>query len=469
MVGRVQHSAAFKFWKWFGVFIGPVLVSSYIACDKYQEWQLKTGRRKNIVEQLEVLQEAQIREQRAVAMGTFTFKYFFKKTILERPWYFFPAVFTIFYLEYHYRAHGYWKTSMMKGHSKLFRERREDILRWDPNADKTAFAKAITPSTFLLSHVYLPERTPDGQPQRKPSEHPDFMKYDFVADPEFERAPPPIKVMLMEDIKDIGERFDIVEVPAEIARWDLLAYIGERFDIVEVPAEIARWDLLACKKAVYASPFNLEYYAEKREKYFAEMAKRVRIPPELIKMSELLMSKILSVPVSADTEWTMSREILSAATKSLGLYITEPTIFHLSDVPINGPNPSIEGHLFRFYINLNDKMIVPMLGRISHMSNDESKKSLFPTDDKLLDEPPADGAQLAKFGLTLESVYYSPAGGLNDILAAEGVATFMANRARQQQKEAEEAAREGGGVEEEEGDEQNNRHINEGEGRAGKD
>uniref|UniRef100_A0A914I622 Large ribosomal subunit protein bL9m n=1 Tax=Globodera rostochiensis TaxID=31243 RepID=A0A914I622_GLORO len=311
---------------------------------------------------------------------------------------------------------------------------------------KAAFAKAITPSTFLLSHVYLPERTPDGQPQRKPSEHPDFMKYDFVADPEFERAPPPIKVMLMEDIKDIGEQFDIVEVPAEIARWELLA----------------------CKKAVYASPFNLEYYAEKREKYFAEMAKRVRIPPELLKMSELLMSKILSVPVSADAEWTMSREILSAATKSLGLYITEPTIIHLSDVPINGPNPSIEGHLFRFYINLNDKMIVPMLGRISHTSNDESKKSLFPTDDKLLNEPPADGTQLAKFGLTLESVYYSPAGGLNDILAAEGVATFMANRARQQQKE-EEAAREGGGVEEKEGDEQNNRHINEGEGRVGKD
>uniref|UniRef100_A0A914I3E5 Uncharacterized protein n=1 Tax=Globodera rostochiensis TaxID=31243 RepID=A0A914I3E5_GLORO len=152
-------------------------------------------------------------------------------------------------------------------------------------------------------------------------------------------------------------------------------------------------------------------------------------------------------------------DILSAATKSLGLYITEPTIIHLSDVPINGPNPSIEGHLFPQ--RQND---CSMLGRISHTSNDESKKSLFPTDDKLLDEPPADGTQLAKFGLTLESVYYSPAGGLNDILAAEGVATFMANRARQQQKE-EEAAREGGGVEEKEGDEQNNRHINEGEGR----
>ncbi|KAL3097553.1 hypothetical protein niasHS_004001 [Heterodera schachtii] len=68
-------------------------------------------------------------------MGTFTLKYFFKKAVLERPWYFFPAFITISWLEYSYYKHGQWKIGMMKGHSKMWRERREEILRWDPNAD----------------------------------------------------------------------------------------------------------------------------------------------------------------------------------------------------------------------------------------------------------------------------------------------------------------------------------------------
>jgi hypothetical protein len=29
----------------------------------------------------------------------------------------------------------------------------------------------------MFKHVYQPERTPEGQQQRKPSEHPDLMKF----------------------------------------------------------------------------------------------------------------------------------------------------------------------------------------------------------------------------------------------------------------------------------------------------
>ncbi|KAL3097554.1 hypothetical protein niasHS_004002 [Heterodera schachtii] len=66
MVGRVQHSTAFKVRKWFSVFVWPVFVISYILGDKYQYWQLKTGRRKNLFDEFAFLQEAQIREQKAL-------------------------------------------------------------------------------------------------------------------------------------------------------------------------------------------------------------------------------------------------------------------------------------------------------------------------------------------------------------------------------------------------------------------
>ncbi|KAL3121091.1 hypothetical protein niasHT_005351 [Heterodera trifolii] len=289
-----------------------------------------------------------------------------------------------------------------------------DSIRW-LSLQRTTFAKTIPPGPLLFSHVYLPERTPDGQPQRKPSEHPDFMKYDFMADPEFEKPPPPVELLLLEDIKDLGEKFDIVKVSAEVARWDLLLK----------------------RRAVYASPFNLKYYAEKRKKYLAEMESRVRIPLDLLKMSALLMSQILPVTVSADVEWTLSSEMLINSTQSLGLYITEPGIIHLDNVTtLNGPDPNIEGRLFRFYITLNGQMIVPMIGRITHISVYDSTKSLFPTDDKQMDR--IDNELLAKFGLITESVFYS-CRGLDDILAAEGgIGAFMAKRREKSEERGEE-------------------------------
>lgn len=41
--------------------------------------------------------------------------------------------------------------------------------------------------------------------------------------------------------------------------------LGEIYDVVEVTAEIARMDLIPLQKAVYASPFDLKYYARKKE------------------------------------------------------------------------------------------------------------------------------------------------------------------------------------------------------------
>jgi nicotinamide riboside transporter PnuC len=89
-------------------------------------------------------------------MGTFTLSYFIRKAIIERPkWeYIFVGTFLYFGMKFQnkyiskiilqqysflgYRYH-YWKRHMqltaMKGHSNMYKSRREEILRWDPHAD----------------------------------------------------------------------------------------------------------------------------------------------------------------------------------------------------------------------------------------------------------------------------------------------------------------------------------------------
>lgn len=44
-----------------------------------------------------------------------------------------------------------------------------------------------------------------------------------------------------------------------------VAGVGQQFDVVDVNRRLARTDLLLSRKAVYASPFDLEYYAAVKE------------------------------------------------------------------------------------------------------------------------------------------------------------------------------------------------------------
>ena len=56
-----------------------------------------------------------------------------------------------------------------------------------------------------------------------------------------------------------------------------------------------------------------------------------------------------------------------------GVEVLDDGVF-LSPEPISGPNFQYEARLIRFYIVVNKQYVVPMLGRISHISADESKQ-----------------------------------------------------------------------------------------------
>jgi hypothetical protein len=55
-------------------------------------------------------------------------------------------------------------------------------------------------NTIVLRHVVQPERTPEGNHQRRPEENKNFQKYEVV---EIEETKPagPVKVVLLQDIE----------------------------------------------------------------------------------------------------------------------------------------------------------------------------------------------------------------------------------------------------------------------------
>uniref|UniRef100_A0A914M002 Uncharacterized protein n=1 Tax=Meloidogyne incognita TaxID=6306 RepID=A0A914M002_MELIC len=69
-------------------------------------------------------------------MGTFTISYFLRKCFIERPKWHYPFFFGACYIGYRYvifKRHHH--LASMKGHTRMYKSRREEILRWDPHAD----------------------------------------------------------------------------------------------------------------------------------------------------------------------------------------------------------------------------------------------------------------------------------------------------------------------------------------------
>ncbi|PIO62489.1 ribosomal protein L9 domain protein [Teladorsagia circumcincta] len=209
-----------------------------------------------------------------------------------------------------------------------------------------------TRSTWVLRRVYAPEPTPPGRVQRNPEELPNLMKLEVV---EIENNKPagPLKVILLQDVEGIGHQFDVVDVDRKLARLDLLP----------------------TRKAVYASPFDLQYYAKIKEEMADELAKRVRIPYEYICVGRDLQALIVPIKVSMDNKWTIDKQIIKTSLRQMGVDMLDDCI-HLDDVSISGPNFEIEAKLIRFYVVVSKQYIVPMLGRISHISVDESKQGV---------------------------------------------------------------------------------------------
>uniref|UniRef100_A0AC35U0Q4 RIBOSOMAL_L9 domain-containing protein n=1 Tax=Rhabditophanes sp. KR3021 TaxID=114890 RepID=A0AC35U0Q4_9BILA len=256
---------------------------------------------------------------------------------------------------------------------------------------------AFIRNTWVLKRVVVPEATLPGCLQRNPNELPELQRYE-VLENKLTKSAGDIKVILLQDIEGLGHQFDVVTVNRTKARSDLLL----------------------TGKASYASPFDLEYYAKLKEEMKDELAKRIRIPYEYIKLGRDLSSRIIPINVSMDNSWTLDSGILKSSLRSSGIDVKDDCLY-LANKDISGPNFEIEAKLVRFYAVVNKQYIVPMLGKICHISSDDSRQVLYPSSTTAK----VDKKTLLNQGLTEEKPYYSP----TQIIDTDfDVVKFMAKR-----------------------------------------
>ncbi|KAI6181599.1 RIBOSOMAL-L9 domain-containing protein [Aphelenchoides besseyi] len=237
----------------------------------------------------------------------------------------------------------------------------------------------IRQTHWVLKHVVPPPVTPEGGRQRPPTDLQDLQKYEAIKSPD-EKPDYMIKVILLEDVE---------------------GRIGQQFDVLEVPHKTARETLLLPKKAVYASPFDLQYYGRLKEEMKEELERKVRIPYEYLKLGRELMAKLIAIHVSVDKKWQLNSEIVYTSLFENDIRTNPDAIFLPNRFRYEGPNFELEAALLRFYLVLDRTYVVPMLGRIAHISTDEQQQSLYP---EVIQLPSKE--QMGKFGIVPEQPYY---------------------------------------------------------------
>ncbi|CAD6184144.1 unnamed protein product [Caenorhabditis auriculariae] len=220
-------------------------------------------------------------------------------------------------------------------------------------------------NTWILRRVFTPEPTLDGFIQKNPNTLQEFQKYETV-EYRTNKPAPPVKIILTCDVEGVGHQFDIVDVSSKAARTNLLL----------------------SKKAVYASPFDLKYYSEMKEKMAEELSSRIRIPFEFKQMGRELQKTLIPIKVSLNNAWVVNKTTIRSSLRQKGIFVPLDSL-HLCQPEISGPSFDLEAKIVRFYIVISKQYIVPMLGRITHISVDEAKQiispafSSVPSDDDL--------------------------------------------------------------------------------------
>ncbi|KAI6183311.1 RIBOSOMAL-L9 domain-containing protein [Aphelenchoides bicaudatus] len=199
-------------------------------------------------------------------------------------------------------------------------------------------------NTWVFRHVVPPPVAKPGESQRKPDAYLDLMKLEVIREPK-DQEQHTVKVILLEDVEGVGHQFDVME-----------------FD-----HNFARDNLLLPKKATYASPFDLKYYAEMKEKMKDELAKRVRIPYEYIKLQRQLKQKVIPIQVSMDNPWKIDASILHASLFSNGVIVPLESIVLSDKYAYSGPNFELESAPVEFEVIVNKEHKISINGKIAHI------------------------------------------------------------------------------------------------------
>ncbi|XP_054711538.1 39S ribosomal protein L9, mitochondrial-like [Uloborus diversus] len=177
-------------------------------------------------------------------------------------------------------------------------------------------------------------------------------------------APRPRILKARHFVYETVEDTDLTEAPdIQVVLTSFVDGIGDVGDVISVQAEFGRNSLLLPRKALYATPENIEKYG---------VIKKTR--PERSKYSSIhsgvtmrCLSK-MAIPVYMNSQepWVIENNHVQVAFRNEG-YCVPLNAIEMPSNPIEGPDESKEAKDFAVYVTINNTERIPVRCKLFHI------------------------------------------------------------------------------------------------------
>lgn len=192
---------------------------------------------------------------------------------------------------------------------------------------------------------------------------------------------------------DIYNTDDDPKPPIKLILLKNIRLLGIRGEIVEVDCATARHKLIPSQKAVYASPQNLVIYKKiiDESKYSPDLPSSKNSQSTLLKLE----TQFVLVLMNHANPWTITPSHIRIAFRAAGIRVPDSGI-ELPQTPITGPNLSNNGKDFIVWITINNNKNekVPVRCVLYHTHQPvhrlwhrlAPRKALIPEQEKMLNK-----------------------------------------------------------------------------------
>lgn len=211
---------------------------------------------------------------------------------------------------------------------------------------------------------------------------------DYIKDV---NPPPPVPEMInLYDHENVINTNELPKPPLKVILLEYVEDLGVAGDILEVESDKARWELLLPRRAVYASPYNLNYY-----KSLIENSEGNEGPSSATAMQTMkyLRNNFHKIVLSGERPWTVAPWHVRLALRENGIIVPEESI-ELPATPISGPEGT-EGKAFIATVIINGRERAPTRFVICHTKTvidpywyTGRKDALLPEQNELLQSLP---------------------------------------------------------------------------------
>jgi len=139
--------------------------------------------------------------------------------------------------------------------------------------------------------------------------------------------------------------------------------VGDVGDVISLIPEYARNHFLLPQKAVYATPENIEKYAQwKKNRPAKAEFSSIHVGVTL----RALIKRVIPVFMNHTEPWSVEKNHIHYAFRSEEYFVPEDCI-ELPSNSISGPDPDKEGKDFAVYVTINNTERIPVRCRLFHV------------------------------------------------------------------------------------------------------